>query len=361
METYSAHTGRSTRYGQRALDSETAKIIAAPHGGRHPQIFRSACSIFRLAAGGEIDEGLAYAELLAAGIAVGKPEREVRRILKGARARGFQEPRRAPDTGRYTGINRGRRPMPEPPQRAIEPDYQRREVLDAIFAQGISVLADPCVDEWLHWRDIDSKIVASEGLASSLPSSGTYPKDHVPWVNFEGEWMPGPVAGVRLLVPFYDVFGERRGGELVRACVEPPLPAAKSLALRGARARLVMTNPIALGLLRGEDVSSKTIVITEGVPDFLTASVENPKRAVFGIVQGSWKPRYAALIPHGADIIVATDNDDAGQALAAAVVKTLEGRQYRRWRPRGIMPNGEPKKDVNDCGGIGGGVIEWNR
>ena len=349
-------TGAS-KYGQKALENETAKILAAAHGGRHMQIFKSSCSIFELSAGGEVDEGLAYSELLAAGIAVGKPEREVRRILKGARKRASRQPRRAPERHHYD--SRYLAPRPPPPRREPEPDYQLREVLDGIFAQGISVLADDCVSEWLHYREIDSSLVASEGLATSLPSSGTYSRDHVPWVLFEGEWMPGPFAGVRCLIPFYNLVGERRGGELVSACVEPPWPAAKSLALKGARARLVMANPIALGLLRGEDVSPKTVIIVEGGPDYLTASVEDHASAIFGVVQGSWKPRHAALMPPGADIIIATDADDPGNALAQTIIATLAGRQYGRWRPRGTHSNGKAHKDVNDAGGIGGGDVEW--
>lgn|GEM_PF-6363423 len=351
----------SSRYGQRALENETAKILAAPHGGRHLQIFKASCSIFRLVAGGEVDEDLAHNELLTAGIAVGKPECEIRRILKDARKRGFQQPRKAPENGRYSDRHRYIASRPAPPRREPEPEYQRREILERIFEQGVPVTQDDCVEEWLHRRGINSKVVASEGLATSLPSTGTYPQEYVPHVQFEGEWMPGPVAGIRCLIPFYDIMGERRGGELVRAVVEPPLPAAKSLALKGARARLVMANRIALALLRGEHVEPETVVIVEGAPDYLTAAVESPHHAIFGIVVGSWQPMHAVRIPPGADIIIATDNDKAGNTLADIVVNSLAGRQYGRWRPRGTNPDGKWCKDVNDCAGIGGGAVEWHK
>jgi hypothetical protein len=226
--------------------------------------------------------------------------------------------------------------------------------VNAIFEQAVAVTLDADVSEWLQHRNINPALVALHGLAKSLPSEGVYPKDVVVEVFFEGEWMPAPVAGIRLLVPFFDVFGKIRSGELVRSCIEPPLPAAKSLALRGARAKLVMANHRARGLLRGEDISPKTVVIVEGVSDFLTASIEDHEHAVFGIVQGSWQPFHAARIPDDADIIIATDNDKAGDMYADTIAKTLRGRKFGRWRARG-----QTAQDVNDCGGIAGGHIEW--
>ena len=116
MRSYNDPPTGASEYGRAALENETAKILAAPHGGRHMPIFRGACSVFELAAGGEIDPGFAQPERLSAGISVGKPEREVRRILKDARKRGFRQPRRAPESGRYS-----RRyvsiPRPAPPPR----------------------------------------------------------------------------------------------------------------------------------------------------------------------------------------------------------------------------------------------------
>jgi hypothetical protein len=356
---YTGRSGWASRYGERALERNCDEIRSAGKGERAVTLFKKAVPISRLVAGGELDGEFAYNELFDAGRATGLPSNRVKSALKSALKRGFREPLRVSD--RSSGFTDRRRPVAAAPRpvRNPEPDYQSKRIIDGIFSQGISILEDPDVEEWLHYREIDSSLVASEGLAVSLPSSGSYSRDHVPWVLFEGEWMPAPVAGIRLLVPFYDAFGERRGGELVRACIEPPLPASKSLALKGARARLVMANPIALGLLRGEDVSPKTVIIVEGGPDFLTASVESPERAIFGIVQGSWKPRHATVIPPDADIIIGTDVDGTGNALAETVAKTLSGRQYGRWRPRGINPNGQAKKDVNDCNGLAGGDVEW--
>jgi 5S rRNA maturation endonuclease (ribonuclease M5) len=122
-----------------------------------------------------------------------------------------------------------------------------------------------------------------------------------------------------------------------------------------------MANHRARSLLRGEDISLKTVVIVEGVPDFLTAGVEDPESAVFGIVQGSWQPMHAERIPPGTDVVIATDQDPPGEKLAATVEKTLSGRRHGRWRPHANPLLGKEKQpDVNDAGGIAGGTIEWH-
>lgn len=105
---------RRRTWCERAVAGACARIAGAGEGGRHDAIRGAARGL-----GGHVAifaaEGLtawAQGELVAAGVAVGKPEAEVRRTVAGAWAVGAAEPLQSPDFERPAT---SRTPAPEPP------------------------------------------------------------------------------------------------------------------------------------------------------------------------------------------------------------------------------------------------------
>ena len=96
------------------------------------------------------------------------------------------------------------------------------------------------------------------------------------------------------------------------------------------------------------------VVIVEGETDFLCAASshagEDKIRAVFGISSGAWTDAHAIAIPEGAAVIIATDNDTAGDKYAEKIRGTLGKGRSRRWTPN-------EGKDVCDAGGLAGGTL----
>jgi hypothetical protein len=110
---------RRRTWCERAVAGACARIAGAGEGGRHDAIRGAARGL-----GGHVAifaaEGLvawAQGELVAAGVAVGKPEAEVRRTVAGAWAVGAAEPLAGPDFGREARAPQAhdRAPTPEPP------------------------------------------------------------------------------------------------------------------------------------------------------------------------------------------------------------------------------------------------------
>jgi hypothetical protein len=110
---------RRRTWCERAVAGACARIAGAGEGGRHDAIRGAARGL-----GGHVAifaaEGLvawAQGELVAAGVAAGKPEAEVRRTVAGAWAVGAAEPLAGPDFGREARAPQAhdRAPTPEPP------------------------------------------------------------------------------------------------------------------------------------------------------------------------------------------------------------------------------------------------------
>lgn len=90
-------TGGTTPYGRAALDSACAQITEAPAGQRNHTLNAAAYSVWRLVAGGEIDETDAALELAAAAARCGLGGREAERTIASARS-GLADPKTAPPT-----------------------------------------------------------------------------------------------------------------------------------------------------------------------------------------------------------------------------------------------------------------------
>lgn len=101
-----AGTG-GTPYGRKALEGEVATLRSTGEGSRNDQLNTSAFKLFRLVAGGELDDAEVVAELAAAARGIGLEDREASRTIDSARAAAFGQPRQAPE-----------RPRREPPKPA---------------------------------------------------------------------------------------------------------------------------------------------------------------------------------------------------------------------------------------------------
>lgn len=226
-----------------------------------------------------------------------------------------------------------------------------RDEVRAFFGGLASVLEDDEVMAYLRRRGIDATDVDDQRLAYALRRDAQAPS----WAARQGT--PWAASGHRLIVPLFDSSGE------VASCVaryvpEGSPPMMKSLFPRGGRRGLVMACPFGRSLLRygappptaeGEpwwDPAAQLVVrITEGDSDFLTACAGASNRwrdadphapATFAIESGAWTPEIAARIPDGAHVIVATDDDSAGDKYAGRIAATFAGRRVtmERWRPR---------------------------
>lgn len=165
-----------------------------------------------------------------------------------------------------------------------------------------------------------------------------------PWARYGSRsWAE---TGHRLIVPVYDHAGRMR---LVRgwrwqdddqgivrvhddwwrqwaaAAQSPKRLAAAGCSVKG----LVMAAGRGLELLRGELphwLYPAQVLVTEGEPDTLAATASWPDWCVLGIAPGCWCDELAGRVPSGAQVVLRTDADEAGDRYAAAIAETLQGR-----------------------------------
>lgn len=86
--------GRLKAYGKAALSREIQRVLMSVAGENRNILYNAACyNLYRLVAGGCIDDAHCYAELLWAGQQIGLGEREARYHLDRARKQGMENPR----------------------------------------------------------------------------------------------------------------------------------------------------------------------------------------------------------------------------------------------------------------------------
>jgi hypothetical protein len=146
-----------------------------------------------------------------------------------------------------------------------------------------------------------------------------------PWARYGGRsWQQ---TGHLLIVPVYDHAGRMR---LVRGWRWQDDDSPKRLAAWGLSVKgLVMAAGRGLEMLRGELPEwyvSPEVVIEEGEPDTLAATVRWPDRCVLGIAPGCWCQELAGRIPGGSSVVIRTDPDEAGNRYAEQIGETLKGR-----------------------------------
>lgn len=201
---------------------------------------------------------------------------------------------------------------------------------------------------WLADRGLDEDAVRAAGLARRL-SEGVLPA-------FVNHWRRK--FEVELVLPLYDHTGQLAGLQGRTLQGEP-----KSVCMRGVEVRgLVLASPAARRVLAGEpwpadaDGTLVPLWIVEGEPDFLSVLARRASEGrspdadavVIGIRAGAWTEAIAARIPDGVRVLLATDQNKAGEDYAEIVNRTLHERcavMRLRWEPG---PEPDHPRDIND-------------
>ena len=191
--------GRASPYGEAALDRAVGTIASAVVGTRDSTLYRSACSIGRLVAGGEIDEAYARSALEGAG-AVHVPsamtEAQLVRQVERALAFGALNPKSAPE--RETGYGARRRPV-DGEARAAErqagtprsaPAFSTATDAQALWAEGVAADVG-MVRTWLKLRRLPHAGPWAQTAYAALRAHAS-----APW-NRDGD------RGPALLAPLY--------------------------------------------------------------------------------------------------------------------------------------------------------------
>lgn len=208
----------------------------------------------------------------------------------------------------------------------------------ASFWEGCLRIGDPS-EETLGDRWDAARYLATRGLLFGIRDSvRVLPRgaDCPPWARYGSRcWTE---TGHRLIVPVYDHAGRLA---LVRGWRWEPDDSPKRLAAAGCSVRgLVVAGGLGLQMLRGELPEWQCrarVLIAEGEPDALAATIRWPDQCVLGIVPGCWCPELAARIPSGATIVIRTDQDEAGERYAQQIGESLRGRcDVRRDRGEAI-------------------------
>ncbi len=158
---------------------------------------------------------------------------------------------------------------------------------------------------WLESRGVAANLAFAHALARALPRAGTLPGWARHWRTFSAE----------VVLPLHDASGVMRGLVARKTVKGSP----KSLFARAAGRRgLVLANEMGVRVLRGEP---RDVVVVEGEPDWLTASIRWPQFGVLGIAgSGSWTPELGRKLT--GTVVVRTHGDKPGEKYAEQVVSS---------------------------------------
>ncbi len=218
-----------------------------------------------------------------------------------------------------SGVRPAAAPRPVPPS-APGPDYPEELELEALWACGEAVTEDADASGHLVGRRIDPELVARLDLARVIRRD--IASDRLPrWARHQGvSWRD---SGHRMLVRTWDCEGRWRS---VRAWRVRDGSTPKRLPPGGCKAAgLVLANGPAVAMLRGEDALGR-VIVCEGEPDFLVRSVVNSGDIVIGVLSGSWHRGFAQRVPFGAEVIVRTHLDAAGDRYADEITRSVRDR-----------------------------------
>lgn len=249
------------------------------------------------------------------------------------------------DTARKAASQRAAVPPPNPAPitaASYPPDADR------LWSQCVPVIDDREVSDYLRGRGVDPDAVADRDLARALPPTASLPA----WATLGSS--PWTQTGHRLIAPMVDARGRLRS-LLARRVTESSSPKSISPANHG-RAGLVLACPAARGAIQ-HHTGVDRVIVTEGEIDFLLvasrysdASESIP--ATLGIFSGSWSSDLASAIPDFAEVVIATDDDPAGDEYAKLIGASLRpALGISRWKP--AMTG----RDVGSVGGLDGGSI----
>jgi hypothetical protein len=226
-----------------------------------------------------------------------------------------------------------------PPQAA--PSFPATSEVESVWRGARRVDDDDEVRRWLQdARKIDPVRVADVDLARALSGDAVVPL----WAGYGGEdgkpWRSWPSAGLRVVVPLFDVAGVMRSLLFRRPFETTESWPPKSVSARGGRSGLAMACGLGLQLLRERKRPSwwladreLRVVVAEGEPDFLTIATEWSEAdehapAVVGGFAGSWSVLNA--IPSSTVLVVRTDANVTGAKYATEIMRTV----HERWTKR---------------------------
>lgn len=221
------------------------------------------------------------------------------------------------------------------PPAAIRPPVA--EVRD-LWQACRSVTSDEEVAAWLVARGLEPENCAAWDLVRALPSELSLPG----WARFGRPWTQ---SGHRVIIPMYGPQGALETLHARALAPRDPKGRDKAASPKGAQvAGTIMADRRGLQLLASDDtlaptlstykthtlVHPATLIIAEGVPDFLTWAThyhaEPDAPAVFGIIAGSWSDAIAERIPDGTRVMVRAHDDKAGHKYAQRIADTLRDR-----------------------------------
>lgn len=181
--------GRASAYGEAALDRAVGTIVAAQVGSRDSTLYRSACSIGRLVAGGEIDEAYARDALEGAGrmhVPSAMKEAQLVRQVERALAFGARNPKSAEDRGRRTDGQDGGGHRPAITTPPIETTGQASD------ARGLWAEAQ-CANVGLVRTWLKLRRLSHAGRWAQVAYAGLRAHSAVP-VNSRGDRLPALLA-----------------------------------------------------------------------------------------------------------------------------------------------------------------------
>jgi len=234
-----------------------------------------------------------------------------------------------------------RTPVPPPPAPPVSypPEAEVREFYD----RCVECDNDAGVSAYLGGRNLRAGFVAGLQLARALPADlRELPRWASKRVGENGPRVPWTASGHRLIVPLYDERGLMRS-VLARAIGHAEI---KSYAPAGfTRAGLVMACSLGRWLLatgvRPEWWSLQRemrVVVAEGEADFLGwatrwSDAAEHAPATFAVISGSWTAGIASRIADESVVLIATDNDAAGDRYAAVIHESFASRavSLERW------------------------------
>ena len=213
---------------------------------------------------------------------------------------------------------------------AAEPKEERQfaplDQVEALWNGAGRVDEDQEIASYLDSRAIPAVSAASHDLLRALR-----PGQPLPW--WAARKGPDDAArtwletGHRILIRTWDHLGQLRGVRAWRVNGDETTP--KRLPPAGCKAAgLVWANAMAVEVLRAPRPCM--VVISEGEPDLCVHAVRGDY-PVIGITSGSWTEGFAARLPFGSEVVIRTDNDEAGEKYSKQILDSLRGR-VKAWR-----------------------------
>ena len=226
-------------------------------------------------------------------------------------------------------VERGGPASPPSPRPVLPPPrpYPPRDEVLRLWSASLLVGDDKPAAAWARSRGLNVAALEDGDLCRVIPKGATLPR----WASYQGRtWAE---TGHRLIVRTFDATGQFRGVRAARV-VDGDTP--KRLPPAGYRAGgLILADALGRLALEGADRAAwprrLRVVVVEGEPDFLTwasrySDADEDAPAVLGVLSGSWSPELAARIPDGAELVIRTDLDDAGDRYAEEIASPLRGR-----------------------------------